>query len=122
MSFHSSYNSSVKPHEKPNFFGPSNSSAGTLECSYCHGDNHIKDKCFKLHGYPRDHPLHPANRGKKKLFGKGPYKCNYKGPRSNSAIHISDQVVSNFTAPIPQCSSNKTSIQGQMNNLRAQMI
>lgn len=121
MALHSSYNSSLKPNVNPHFSGPSNSSAGTLECSYCHGDNHTQDKCFKLHGYPRDHPLHPANIGKKKPFGKGPYKSNYKGPRANSAIHVAEPVASNLPAPISQPSTDKTTIQGQMDTLQAQM-
>lgn len=31
----------------------------SLECSYCHGKNHTKEKCYKLVGYTLDHPYHP---------------------------------------------------------------
>ncbi|XP_074342826.1 uncharacterized protein LOC141680522 [Apium graveolens] len=38
----------------------------SMECSYCHGKGHLKEKCYKLIGYPADHPYHPNNKGKKK--------------------------------------------------------
>lgn len=44
--------------------------SATIECSYCHSKVHVKEKCYKLVGYPTDHPYHPNNRGKKK-FGNG---------------------------------------------------
>ncbi|XP_074325163.1 uncharacterized protein LOC141662006 isoform X2 [Apium graveolens] len=38
------------------------------ECSYCHGKNHTRERCFKLIGYPLDHPYHPNNKVKKRSF------------------------------------------------------
>ncbi|XP_074335425.1 uncharacterized protein LOC141672671 isoform X2 [Apium graveolens] len=43
---------------------PSNS---IPECSHCHYRGHTKEKCYKLHGYPTDHPNHPNNKGKRKI-------------------------------------------------------
>jgi hypothetical protein len=37
-----------------------------LHCSYCDNDHHVRDTCWKLHGYPPDHPKHKANRFKAK--------------------------------------------------------
>lgn len=29
---------------------------GIRKCTYCNGDNHLAENCFKLHGYPEWHP------------------------------------------------------------------
>lgn len=31
-------------------------------CTHCHITGHIAEKCYKLHGYPPGHKLHPANK------------------------------------------------------------
>jgi hypothetical protein len=33
-----------------------------LHCSYCDNDHHVRDTCWKLHGYPPGHPKHKASR------------------------------------------------------------
>ncbi|XP_008229790.1 PREDICTED: uncharacterized protein LOC103329135 [Prunus mume] len=33
-----------------------------LHCSYCDKDHHVRDTCWKLHGYPPGHPKHKSNR------------------------------------------------------------
>jgi len=33
-----------------------------LHCSYCDNNHHVRDTCWKLHGYPLGHPKHKANR------------------------------------------------------------
>jgi len=33
-----------------------------LHCSYCDNDHHVRDTCWKLHGYPLGHPKHKASR------------------------------------------------------------
>lgn len=48
------------------------------ECSHCHIKGHTKEKCYKLVGYPPEHPHHPNNRGKKK----------FTRPASNSSVAI----------------------------------
>lgn len=48
---------SYRPTDKP-----------VLECSYCHGKNHTREKCYKLVGYSTDHAYHPNNRGKKEAI------------------------------------------------------
>lgn len=37
------------------------------ECSHCHIKGHTKEKCYKLNGYPIDHPAHPNNKGKRRF-------------------------------------------------------
>nr|CAD1835381.1 unnamed protein product [Ananas comosus var. bracteatus] len=32
------------------------SKKGIRKCTYCNGDNHLVETCFKLHGYPEWHP------------------------------------------------------------------
>ena len=33
-----------------------------LHCSYCDRDHHVREKCWKLHGYPPEHPKHASNK------------------------------------------------------------
>nr|TKR97670.1 hypothetical protein D5086_0000213150 [Populus alba] len=33
-----------------------------LHCSYCDNDHHVRDTCWKLHGYPPGHPKHKTSR------------------------------------------------------------
>lgn len=64
-------------------------SGSPLECTYCHGKNHTKDKCYKLIGYPSDHPYNPNNRGKKRVFTKpGQTSSSYK---SGNAVQASEE-------------------------------
>lgn len=34
---------------------PNSSNRKPLNCSYCNRDNHVREKCWKLHGYPPGH-------------------------------------------------------------------
>ncbi|XP_074382518.1 uncharacterized protein LOC141724320 [Apium graveolens] len=59
----------------------------SLECNYCHGKNHTKDKCFKLVGYPSDHPYHPNKKGKKRPFtNKNAATSHNVGSHSSSPV------------------------------------
>ncbi|RVW96822.1 putative mitochondrial protein [Vitis vinifera] len=33
-----------------------------LHCSYCDRDHHVRETCWKLNGYPPEHPKHASNR------------------------------------------------------------
>ncbi|CAL5346093.1 unnamed protein product [Camellia sinensis] len=33
-----------------------------LHCSYCNQDHHVRDTCWKLHGYPLGHPKHHSTK------------------------------------------------------------
>ncbi|KAL9444374.1 hypothetical protein AB3S75_017540 [Citrus x aurantiifolia] len=33
-----------------------------LHCSYCDRDHHVREKCWKLNGYPPEHPKHASNK------------------------------------------------------------
>ncbi|KAJ0014255.1 hypothetical protein Pint_21379 [Pistacia integerrima] len=33
-----------------------------LHCSYCDRDHHVRETCWKLNGYPLEHPKHASNR------------------------------------------------------------
>lgn len=85
-----------------------------LECTYCHGKNHTKDRCYKLIGYPVD----PSNRGKKKPFTKSaPYSS---GQASNSQT----TVVSSQALQVSTDHStlqNSSNIAMQMETLQNQM-
>lgn len=60
-----------------------------IECTYCHGKNHLREKCFKLNGYPHDHPLHPANKGKRKQQPQqGKFNSNYKGKSTQGSSQV----------------------------------
>ena len=37
------------------------SSSSNLVCQFCDKHGYIAKKCYKLHGYPPDHPCHQAN-------------------------------------------------------------
>ncbi|XP_074360210.1 uncharacterized protein LOC141700311 [Apium graveolens] len=37
------------------------------ECAHCHIKGHTKERCYKLVGYPVDHPYHPNNKGKRRF-------------------------------------------------------
>ncbi|XP_074331411.1 uncharacterized protein LOC141668424 isoform X2 [Apium graveolens] len=107
------------------------SSSGSLECSYCHGKNHTRDKCFKLIGYPLDHPYHPNNKGKKRPFNKptGVFSNPQTSQphKSDHAMHIStssgssDSSSSLHPTAASESSSNLNSqmavLQQQMNTL-----
>ena len=32
-----------------------------LHCSYCDRDHHVRETCWKLNGYPPEHPKHASN-------------------------------------------------------------
>ena len=34
----------------------------TLHCSYCDCDHHVRETCWKLNGYPLEHPKHASNK------------------------------------------------------------
>ena len=70
----------------------------TLECSYCHGKNHLREKCFKLVGYPTDHPYHPNNKGKKKQFTRFSQQNSNVSAANNKntqAMQVSTEIESN---------------------------
>ncbi|RVW67415.1 Retrovirus-related Pol polyprotein from transposon TNT 1-94 [Vitis vinifera] len=41
-------------------YNPSNRKP--LHCSYCDRDHHVRETCWKLNGYPLEHPKHASNR------------------------------------------------------------
>ncbi|KAJ0031257.1 hypothetical protein Pint_14688 [Pistacia integerrima] len=47
-----------------------------LHCSYCDHDHdhHIRETCWKLNGYPPEHPRHASNRSNQ---GHTHFKCNH---------------------------------------------
>ncbi|XP_074346437.1 uncharacterized protein LOC141685223 [Apium graveolens] len=73
------------------------SSSGSLECSYCHGRNHTKDRCFKLVGYPLDHPYHPNNKGKKRPFT---HKNAVATPKIDHAMQTATSGIANKASDI----------------------
>ena len=88
----------------------SGNSAVPLECSYCHGKNHTKDKCYKLIGYPNDNPYHPQNRGRKKPF--------VKNSNSGQALQASIEVVPTSSVTPHDWNTQMEVLQSQMNSLK----
>lgn len=68
----------------------------SLECAYCHLKGRIRDKCYKLNGYPVDHPYHPNNRGKKHPYNK--QSAPQQSVKNGHALEVT-------VASIPDCSS-----------------
>ncbi|XP_074373224.1 uncharacterized protein LOC141713624 isoform X2 [Apium graveolens] len=103
-------------------------SSGSLECSYCHGKNHTRDKCFKLIGYPLDHPYHPNNKGKKRPFnnptGVFSNPQTLQPHKSDHAMHISTSSGSSDSSSSlhPTAASESSStLNSQMDVLQQQM-
>lgn len=92
----------------------------SLECSYCHGKNHSKDKCYKLVGYLVDHPYHPNNKGKKRPFTKFPQNAS-TGPhlpqnKNSQAMQVSSLDDTNVH-PSSNFTTQMEALQTQMNSL-----
>lgn len=92
------------------------------ECSYCHGKNHVKDKCYKLVGYPIDHPYHPNNKGKRRPFNKSQNSTQQSGFGNQKVGHAFQASDSADVSPVNTPASNLFSqqmaaLQTQMNSL-----
>lgn len=83
-----------------------------LECSYCHLKGHIREKYYKLVGYPADHPYHPNNRGKKRPYTK-PSVANQQNDKTGHVLQVSAEPTG--------CPSSTTSLSTQMEALQNQM-
>lgn len=42
--------------------GQGSSSQKPLHCSYCDRGHHVRETCWKLNGYPPEHPKHASNK------------------------------------------------------------
>lgn len=128
-------NAPKPPYLNHNFQRTSADKSGILlECTYCHGKNHTKDKCYKLVGYPSDHPFNPNNRGRKKTFTKpspgqfGHFNSGHSNNKSSQVMQVSETAnpspdVSSFTNfstynATANWNSQMEALQNQMNSLR----
>ena len=90
----------------------------SLECSYCHSKGHLKEKCYKLVGYPSDHPYHPNNKGKKKVGNRFQQSLHQSSKSSPQVMQVSDIQTSQLPDTSPPDLVNKMeSLQQQMQTL-----
>ncbi|RVW99485.1 Retrovirus-related Pol polyprotein from transposon RE1 [Vitis vinifera] len=59
-----------------------------LHCSYCDRDHHVRETCWKLNGYPPEHPKHASNRSN---HGSTHFKCN--NSHQSSANNVKERPV-----------------------------
>lgn len=87
-----------------------------FECSHCHAKGHTKERCYKLVGYPVDHPLHPNNKGKRRLVHNRfqQNSQNTGATKDNQAMQVSS--VSGYNSSVTQ-----TQMQTQMEALQNHM-
>lgn len=85
------------------------------ECSHCHIKGHTKERCYKLIGYPLDHPYHPNNKGKRKFVpnSKAP------GAKPHAMQVTSSQAPSSTDAPAG--TSGSLSLTTKMDELQSQL-
>jgi len=56
-----------------------------LHCSYCDNDYHVRDTCWKLHGYPQGHPKHKSPR-----FNRRGSRSQFENSAQSSANHVKE--------------------------------
>jgi hypothetical protein len=56
-----------------------------LHCSYCDNDHHVRDTCWKLHGYPSGHPKHKSTR-----FNRRGSCSQFENSAQSSANHVKE--------------------------------
>ncbi|XP_074362173.1 uncharacterized protein LOC141702369 [Apium graveolens] len=116
---------SHQPQHNTHFQSSRFSDRPAIECTYFHGKNHTKDKCFKLVGYPQDHPYHPNNKGKKRPFakpttpGQQSVSLSSVNPKSSHAFQASDYSQEMATPSVQETSN--ASFSKQMETLQSQM-
>ncbi|RVW33420.1 Retrovirus-related Pol polyprotein from transposon RE1 [Vitis vinifera] len=59
-----------------------------LHCSYCDRDHHVRETCWKLNGYPPEHPKHASNRSN---HGSTHFKRN--NSHQSSANNVKERLV-----------------------------
>ena len=55
-----------------------------LHCSYCDHDHHVRETCWKLNGYPPEHPKHASNKSNQ---GSSSFKRNHSHQSSTNNIN-----------------------------------
>ena len=66
---------------------------GNLECTYCHGKNHVREKCYKLIGYP--------DKNKKKPFNKQSTSSNSQQQMNPQAMSVTSSCEDVTTSTSP---------------------
>lgn len=80
------------------------SKKGVRKCTHCHGENHVIETCFKLHGYTKWHP-----KGKTSSPVAPEPKAEGSTSRSNLATtsaFIAKSGISNSTYSLPLFTGN----------------
>jgi hypothetical protein len=54
-----------------------------LHCSYCDRDHHVRETCWKLNGYPPEHPKHASNKSNQ---GSSSFKRNHNHQSSANSV------------------------------------
>lgn len=90
-----------------------------VECSHCHIKGHTKEKCYKLVGYPPDHPFHPNNRNKRRTGYNNKYQNQIKEGQniSGQAMQVSGSNTSVNTQMQAQMEALQTQMQTLMESL-----
>ncbi|KAL6320644.1 hypothetical protein AAG906_008644 [Vitis piasezkii] len=75
-----------------------------LHCSYCDRDHHVRETCWKLNGYPPEHPKHASNRSN---HGSTHFK------RNNSHQSSANNVKERPNAEVPLMTNGLSDLQIQ---------
>ncbi|XP_069149155.1 uncharacterized protein [Solanum lycopersicum] len=97
-----------------------NNNRNVIICDYCKRTGHIKDKCYKLHGYPQNNNSQ-NNRSGNYNGGQSSRQqgSNYKGRRVVANVHgtIGDMVSGNGEEQSQSQGDNSKNVTSQKNNM-----